>query len=636
MLQALRDKTSGTLTKIVLGGLIFVFSFFGIQSYFVARSDTWVAKVGDREISPEDFRQRFENYRQRMMQMSNGSLDGAYFEKPEIKRQVLNSLVDEQLLLGANDKLGIVVTDQRVRDEILDIPQFKTDGKFDKGLYNAVLSGQAMSPVTFQERVRHDLSVRELPNQIMASAIVSDADIDAYLKLRDQTRDFTYLTVPKPAADDYKPADEEVEKYYKEHGAEFTVPEQVSLEYIELDGSKLKVDPGTDEAALKERYEKEKERFQTKEQRQTSHILIKVAKNADADAQKAALAKAQDVEKQARAGKDFAALAKQYSDDLGSKAQGGDLGWLEKGVTDAAFETALFAMKKGDISEPVLSDEGYHIIQLRDLHAERVRSFDEVKPELAKQAAETARDTAFAEVASKLYEATYADPTSLAPAAKQLDLPVQKTELFARQGGPGIASNPGVLKAAFSDTVLAQGNNSDPIDVGTNHKVVIRIAEHKAASPKPIDQVRDDVRARLVAQHGNAQARKHADELKARFDKGETLDALATELKLKTAQAKGTGRSAANLDTGMVAAVFKLAHPEKDKPSRGLVPQAGDVYSLVQLDAVTPGDVTKADKAARDQVRDQLARGYSSEAARAFVETLRKSTKVEIAEDRMQ
>lgn len=636
MLQALRQKTSGLIAKIVLGALIFVFSFFGIESYFIARNDTWVAKVGSREITSEQFRQRFDEYRQQMVRMMGGNADSAMFERAETKRQVLDGLIDEQLLLAANEKFGVAVPDDLVREEIISIPAFQSNGKFDAAVYRATLSAQRMTPTMFEERVRQDLSVRQIPNQIIATGIATTADVDTFIKLRDQVRDLRYVMLDKPVAAAAEIHDAEIEKYYKEHASELMTPEQVTLEFLELDGSKLKVEASVDEAALRERYEKEKTRYVSPEQRQASHVLIKVVKNADPEAQKSALAKAQDIAKQAKAGKDFGALAKQYSDDLGSKTQGGDLGWLEKGVTDAAFDTALFALKKGEISEPVLSDEGYHIIQLRDIREEHARSFDEVKPELAQEALDGERDRAFNAQASKLTDAVYADPSSLEPAAKELGLAIQKTGLFSRQGSSeGIAANPAIVKAAFSDTVMVEGNTSDPIDIGPSHKVVVRVAEHQPASPKPLDTVREDIRAKLVANVASEQARKRAEEVFKRLQDGEPIDKLASELKSKIEEAKAVGRNASNLDGKLVTEVFKLPRPTTGKPQFALVSLANDAYALVQLDMVNDGDPSKLDTVARDQVRQQLERSSANQAARAFIDTLRKTTKIDIAEDRL-
>jgi peptidyl-prolyl cis-trans isomerase D len=371
-------------------------------------------------------------------------------------------MINEQLILDANEKLGAAVPPGRIQSVIMQDPNFQVDGKFDKDRYRLILGASQKSPEWYQEQVRRDLAVRQVPLELTRSSGITDAQVDAYLRLRDQTRDFRFAKLDRPAAD-VKIADADIEAYYKSHGDEFMTPEKVSLEYVELDAAKLQADLKADDATLKQRYEEQKSRFVSPEQRLASHILVKADAKADAAAQKAALEKAQSIAAEAKAGRDFAALAKTESADLGSKAQGGDLGWLEKGVTDPAFESALFAMKKGDVSDPVKTDEGYHIIQLRDVRPEKVRGFDEVKAELTKQYLESERERIYSDLSGKLTDAIYQDPTSLAAAAKDLGLSLQKTGLFTRTGGEGIAANPAVVKAAFSNAVLTEGNTSDAV-----------------------------------------------------------------------------------------------------------------------------------------------------------------------------
>ena len=521
MLKVLRGKKSSLLIKIVLVVITIGFSFWGIESYLFTRVDSSVATVNGTEISQDQFRQRFDENRQRMMQMMGGAVDASYFERPEIKRQVLDQLINEQLLLDANKKLGISVTNERIRQEILAIPAFQKDGKFDPDTYKALLQAQNMTPLSFDDRVRQSLSVRELPDQVGSTVLITDAALDTYLRLHDQRRDFRYIKLDKPTADESPVTDDEVQAYFKDHAQEFVTPERVALEYVELDAGKLDVATSADDATLKDRYEKEKSRFVSPEQRLASHILIKVPGKGSPEDQKQALAKAEAIAKDVKSGKDFATVAKQDSADLGSKNQGGDLGWLEKGTTDEAFEGALFAMKKGDISDPVLTSEGYHVIQLRDVRPGTTRSFEDVKPELNKEYATTERERVYTEKAGRLTDLTYQDPSSLDSAAKELGLAVQKTDLFARTGGTGIAANPNVSKVAFSDTVLVQNNNSDPIELAPNHIVVVRIAEHKPATPKPIDEVRDQVRAKVLAERAAKKAKTRADELFAALGKGQ-------------------------------------------------------------------------------------------------------------------
>jgi peptidyl-prolyl cis-trans isomerase D len=635
MLQALRGKKSSLLIKVVLVVITIGFSFWGIESYLFTRVDSSVAKVNGTEISQDKFRERFDQNRQRMMEMTGGALDAAYFERPEIKRQVLDQLINEQVLLDANKELGISITNDRIKQEILSIPAFQKDGKFDADTYRMLLTARNMTPRSFDELVRENLSVRELPEQVGSAVLVTDAAVDAYLRLRDQRRDIRYVKLDKPADDTSPVSDEEIQKYYDEHKQDFTTPERVALEYVELDAAKLEVDATADDATLKERYEKEKSRFVSPEQRLVSHILVKVPGKGSPDDQKQALAKAQKIAEEAKSGKDFAALAKQESDDLGSKNQGGDLGWLEKGMTDEAFESAAFALNKGDISDPVLTSEGYHIIQIRDLRPGTTRSFEEVKPELAKEYASTERDRVYADKAGRLTDLTYQDPASLDGAAKELGLTVQKTGLFPRTGGTGIAANPNVVKAAFSDNVLVQNNNSDPIELGPNHIVVVRIAEHKPATPKALDEVREQVRKHIIAERTSNQAKAHADELFAALGKGETLEQVAEANKLKVETQQGIGRDAVNVDSAIVSAAFALPRPQPDKPQRQLVALGGDAYALLQLDAVVDGDPSKLDAKTKEAARNALAEGLATTATREFVDALRAAADIRVSEARL-
>jgi peptidyl-prolyl cis-trans isomerase D len=636
MLQLLRGKKSDLFVKIALVLITIGFSFFGIESYFVSNTSNAVAKVGDSEISQDQFRDRFNQYRQRMQQMMGGAADASLFEKPEVKRQMLDQLVDEQVLLTANEQLGVSVPPERIRKEILDVPAFQNDGKFDPEQYKMVLSSQGKSPAAFEQLVRQDLEMKVLPTQVGSTALVTDAEVDTYLRLRDQRRDFRYVKLDKPAVGNGDVTADEIDAYYKAHGTDFMVPERVALDYLELDASKLDVNLVPDDSVLKERYEKEKARFVSDEQRLASHILIKVGGKGGPDEQKQALAKAEDIVKEAKAGKDFAALAKDNSTDLGSKNQGGDLGWLDKGSTDEAFESALFALKKGEISAPVLTSEGYHIITLRDIRPGKTRTFEEVKPDLAKQYADSERERVYTEKAGKLTDLVYQDPSSLETAAKDLGLKVQKTALFARQGsGEGIAGNPAVAKAAFSDSVLVQNNNSDPIELGPSHMVVVRIAEHKPTTPIPLDEVRDTVRGKIVAERVAKQARTRADALLAELVKGGTLDAVAGAQKLKVEEQKGVGRDAVTVDSALVKAAFALPRQQQGKPSQ-LVDLGGDNYALVQLDTIVDGDPSKLDAKTREAARTTLAQGVGSSVTREFIAALRKGTKIKVSEDKLQ
>ncbi len=636
MLQELRAKTHGLVAKILLGLIVITFSFFGVESYFIGQTVDFVAKVGDREISQQDFRTRFDEFRQRQLEAANGAIDAKFFEQPAIKRRILDQLIDEQVLLVANEELGIAVPAQRLREEILKIPAFQRDGNFDPALYRARLSAQGMTPKAFDERIARDLATREIPMGVAMSTFVTDEEINSYLRLRGQLRDIRYVTLAKPELADAKVSEDEISSYYTEHQQDFMNPEQVALDYIEVDAAKLDVNLTPDESTLKDRYEKEKSRFVTSEQRLASHILIKVAGSGGPEEQKEALEKAQKIADEARAGKDFAELAKASSEDLGSRALGGDLGWLDKGMTDPAFEGALYSLEKGKISDPVLSPEGYHVIEVREIRPGKTRTFEEVRGELANDFGESERERVYNERSGRLIDLTYEDSTSLEPAAKELGLKVEKTALFSRMGGTGIAENPAIVQAAFSDQVLIQGNNSDKVELGPNHLAIIRIAEHKAATPKPIEEVRADIERRIIEERVSKQAKARADELFARLEKGESIDALATELKLPLSEERGIGRNAVKLDAALVNAAFELPRPESaGKPPVQVVALAGDEYALLKLDQVADADPTAVDQITRESARNTLQQNLASVVARDFIAALRASMEIKVVEDRM-
>jgi peptidyl-prolyl cis-trans isomerase D len=637
MLQTLHDRFSGPITWIILGLITVIFGgFFGVQSYVNQHNDTFAARVDGQEISQQEFRERYNSYRQQFQRAYGAQFDAVAFDTPERRRELLDQMVNEQLVINANEKLGVAVPRGQVDDAIRSDPNFQVDGKFDPERARMLLAAVGKSATGYRQDVERGLAVRALPTQLAQVGGVTDAAINNYLRLRDQTRDFRFVKVEKPTGADIKIADADIDAYYKEHGDEFMTPEKVSLDYLEVDAAKVAVDSKPDDAALKQRYEEQKAKFLSAEQRQVSHILVKIDKNADAAAQKAALEKAQGIATEAKAGKDFGSLAKTSSDDLGSKSQGGDLGWIEKGVTDPAFEAALFAMKKGDISDPVKSDEGYHILQLRDVRAEKVRGFDEVKSDLAKQYVDSERERQYSDLANKLTDAIVQDPSSLAPASKSLGIPVQKTGLFARTGGgEGIGANPAVIKAAFSSSVLAEGNSSDAIELAPNHIVVIHVDKHETSVAKPIDEVRDSIRQKLLNQQIAKEATERVDALYGRLAKGESLDQVAASLKLKVEDQKNIGRNAANLDQRIVGEVFKLARPADGKPTVGKVALANEGYALIELTAITDGDPAKADAKTREAARNTLAQAYGQETVRGFIDSLRKSAKVEVAEDRL-
>lgn len=637
MLQTLREKTKGWIAIAILAVLIVPFAFFGVENYFTQSVATYVAKVNDVEIGQDQFRQQFEQQRNQMRQMLGERYDAAQFETPEMKRQVLDRMINEEVLRQASTKLGIVVSPTQVQKEIAAIPAFQVEGRFDPTQYRQTLLGVGRTPRSFEQDVIRDLSTRALPQQVMESGFVTNAYLDRYLALRDQTRSFKYVVLPAPAADSVgEIADADIQAYYDDHADRFVNEETVSIEYIEIEAAKLDVADTVDEATLKQRYEDQKSRYVEPAQRQASHILVQVAANADADAQKAAEAKAADIAAKARAeGADFAALAKEFSDDAGSKATGGDLGWLEQGITDPAFDAALFAMQPDTVSDPIKGADGWHVIQLRDVRAEKGKAFEDVRAELEKEYLDGERERHFSDLTGRLVDVIYRDPTTLETASKELEFPIQRTAAFTRAGGPGITGNAEVLKAAFSDGVLTEGNVSDVIDLAPGHAVVVRIAEHTPASPKALDTVRDEVVAAVRAERLVTMGQQDRDAALAKVASLDALQTLATERTLEVQTAEAVGRTGATVNPIVARAAFALPHPTADKPAVGTADLADGTHAVIVLTTIANGDPGKTDVASRQMLMEQLSQTSGNVESSELLKALRKEATIDVAEARL-
>lgn len=636
MLQTLREKTTGWVAVLILIVLAVPFAFFGVENYFQQQVPTYVAKVDTVEISQDQFRQRFEEYRNRMRQMLGERYDAREFDTPIVKRQVLESLIDEEVLRQAAEKHGLVVSPATLQKEIAAIDVFHVDGRFSPEQYRQVLSGANMNPRTFESRMARDLVTRALPMGVNASGIVTDAYVDAYLALRDQTRTFDYVVVPAPSEDAVGDIGEDaIVAYYEANPSLYQSQETVSVEYVELDASRLEVAETVDEATLRERYEESKARYVDPEQRLASHILIQTPANADAQAVQAAQARAADIVAKARMeGADFAELAREYSEDPGSKGTGGDLGWIEKGVTDAAFEDALFSMAQG-VSDPVKGSDGWHVILLREIKEESGKSFEDARVELEKEYLESERERAYSDAAGRLIDAIYRDPSTLDNAASELGLTVQRAGPFPRSGGPGVFSNPDVQRTLFSDSVLVEGLVSDLIEISPGHGIALRVSEHVPATTRPLDEVRAQVTASVRAERQAELGKAALEKALAAIDSLDSLKAYAQENELEVRNAENVGRAGATVDPAIARAAFALPHPAEGGASIGSAHLVGGSNAVIALTAIQAADLSKIDASQRDMLRTQLAQGVASIEAAELVKALRRETKIDVAESRM-
>jgi len=658
MLQKLREKTSGWIATIVLGLLIIPFAFVGVNEYMGGGTDNAVAKVEapptwwksaptwwpvsmlwqHQEVTQEEFRTRFEQARQQQRQAMGENFDPREFETQENKLLVLDQLIDQKVMQLNAKRSGIAVSDAAVRKMISDA--FQVDGKFDQARYAAFLSGQGMTAAKFESEQRDNLQMALIPQGIADSQFVTGKEMDRLIKLLGETRDVTIaaLKAPEISADASTVSDAQIKAWYDAHPANYKQGESVTLEYVDVDAATLSPTAApVDEAALRARYEQEKSRFMSSEQRLASHILIMVPADANAAVQKAAEQKAAALAAQAKQpGADFAALAKANSQDDGSKNNGGELPWVARdGTMTKPFEDAMFSMQPGEISGPIKTEFGYHVLQLREIKPGQGKSFEEVRDVLAREQADSEGERAYNDLAGRVVNEVLKNPTSLAPAAKVVGLPVQRIGPFSRATASGIAANPAVLRAAFSDSLVQDGTVSDPIEVGPKHAVFIRVLEHTPERAQPLAQVRDAVVAAIRLDRAAKMAEKAADAILARIAKGETLQAIAAADKLQTAELPGIPRGAPMPSPEINAAIFTTQKPAAGKAAAGKALMQDGNYAVFVVNKVTEGDLAKITPEQRTQLQQQVAQMSAASDVASYVGALRKQFKITRREDRL-
>jgi peptidyl-prolyl cis-trans isomerase D len=650
MLQAIRDKTSGWFATIILGLIILTMTFFGIEGYMQRRPDDYLARVEGprkvfglmagqvRDIDERSFRERFERLRANERNAKGKDFDAVGFESPANKRKVLDDMVDEALLALAAERAGIVAGKGAVQRAILEEKGFQNPaGKFDKMQYQLALQSMGMTPQRYEQLVREDLVNSLMPRELASTEFAGNAELEAYLKLSRQTRDVSFLEIPPPEAAPAPPTEAEVKAWFDSHASTYRSPESVAVEYVEIDAANMPVDTVADEATLRQRYEETKSKYGTADQRLASHILVALPEKPTPAQDAAALAKARDIAFKARQpGADFAALAKASSDDVGSRDTGGDLGPVDKGVFGDAFDAAFFALKPGQVSDPVKMPDGYHVILYRELVAGNAKPFEEVRAELEAEYLQNERERLFNDLTGKFVDRVYEDPTALVPAAQELKLPVQRTGLFTRENGEGIAALEPVRKAAFADAQKNERTVSDLVEIEPNHVVILHVIEVKPSAPLALSAIHDRVLADLAADRAIKAAKARAESILARAQKGEDLEAIASSLGRSVSNVPNITRQAPNPQLApLVDAAFQLPRPVAGRHDFALAKLAPDHYALVGVTAVKDGELTGLDDATRANLRKQLAGARGAVEARAYMQGLRKQYTIKIAEDRL-
>lgn len=606
------------------------FALFGIDSYFrdTARTQS-LATVGDSEISEQEFTNALRERQEQLRNMTGGRVDPALLDTPEQRFAVLENLIRQRVLLLHAARSGLTVTPEQLRTYIAQAPELQENGQFSRERYQQFLRERGLTATAFENDLRRNLLLIQLSEAFVETSFAPRTVAERVLRIAEQQREVSRAVIsPERFVGQVKLEEGAAKKYYAENQDEFRVPEQARVEYVTLSGDALADTIQIDGGEVKQYYEQNQRQFGVGESRQASHILIAADPSAGPEAKQKARALAEQL--QAELKKDpsrFAELAKKHSQDPGSAAKGGDLGTFSRGVMVKAFDDAVFSLKVGEISAPVETEFGYHIIRVTGVSPAKVRSFEQARPEIEKELRKQRAARAYAEVAEKLNNIAFEQSESLKPAAELLKQAPQTSGWITRNRAeePRL-NNPKLLQAIFSEDVLVNKRNSEAVEVAPGTIVVARVIEHKPSALRPFEEVKGAIEKKLVEMRASQLAAQEGRQLLEQLRQGKDVPLQWSAPQL-VSRADQQGLNEALLKQVFKADASKL-------PAFSGIEAPGGGFALLRISKVV--EPPSVDRAQQKSLGEGLAQVLGQEQFAAYLASLTGKTKVSIYKEQLE
>ncbi len=617
MLQNIRDNSQGWIAKTIIGIIVMLLALTGFEAIFNAASNNQnAAEVNGEEISRYDLDQAMNMQRRQLAQQLGQDFDASLLDDRLLRDSALGSLIDRMLLLQSAKNANFAFSSEALDQLILQTPEFQVDGAFSAARFDQVIQQMGYSRLQFRQLLEQEMLIGQLRAGISGTGFVTDQQVDNFARLEMQTRDFATLTLPAQQ-EAIEVGDEQIKEYYEANTDRFRTPEQVIVEYVELKKESFFDQVEVSDEELQELYQKQIANLA--EQRRAAHILIETGGELSDDEAKA---KIDEIATRVKNGDDFAVVAKEASQDPGSASEGGDLGFAGPGVYDPAFEDALYALNEGEVSAPVKSEFGWHIIKLLGVQSPEVPAFESLKPQLVRELKAQQVEQRFVETSKQLEDSAF-EASDLAQPAQELGLMVQTTEAFGRDGGEGITANRQVIQAAFSDEVLVDGANSSVIELDPDTSIALRVKEHLKPAAIPLADVREDIVQQLQRSLAAEAARAKGEQLLADLRKGQQPDDAQWQA------VEAATRSQEGVAPALLQAVFRMPRPEQqDKPSYSGVALSNGDYAVVRLNGVNEPEAALTDEE-RLNYRRFLASRVGQQDFAAFRQKLQAEAEIE-------
>jgi peptidyl-prolyl cis-trans isomerase D len=596
MLIALRERITGYIAWIFVILITIPFMLWGVQEYFGMGQEGYAIKVNGEEISLQEFDQAMTRNRQELLQSFNGRVPPSFDLNAFVRQQTVNQLLNRELIDQLIENYNYRVSPADLADAIAREPVFQRDGRFDHEVYTAELRSRGFSPRAYEQAHLQEVLSAQIQEGIQETAFTTRQELEKIAKLRYQERGFDFIRLPREKySEGIKTTDEQAEAYYDEYKEAFVTEEQVSVDYVEVSLADLAGEISVNDELLRQLYKDAVDtgQYQTEETRNASHILISVPADADESVVEEKRKQAETVLERLKQGEDFATVAKAESEDPGSAAQGGSLGDVTRGVMVKPFEDSLFALEEGQLSEVVKTGFGFHIIKVNGIKPAQVKPFEEVRAQIEQDYRNKQAESVFLDKADMLATLSFENPHDLTGAAEQIGEEIKQSGFFSRSQGAGIANHPEVREAAFSDSVLLEGRNSDPIEINGDHIVALRLRERQPSRQQTLAEARKKIDEDLIRTATSEKLAAAAETVAGELLQSENPAALAKEHMGEYKSITAAKRSSAEAPREILEAVFKLPAQSADNSDDAIkvVDLANGDKAVVRLKSVTDGDI---------------------------------------------
>ena len=605
MLQDIRKNSQGTVAKMIVGLIVVVFALFGVESIVGGLGgEPEVATVNGEEILQSDFLRAVEGKRRQILSQMGDEADPDLIDEGLLRSSVLEGMINEEILVQDSDEKALFVSEMAVDNYIRNVEQFQLDGQFSNERMQSLLRNAGLTLQAYRDSLKSQFILGQARSGLIASAFVLDNEIDEIIALDRQTRSFGMASIFKS---DYLKSiavsDDEVADYFELHKTEFKKPESVEVSFVELKRADLESQVEILEEDLQKLYETEKADFQGEEQRAASHILIKIDDETD-DVK--ALETISEIQEKLKAGLEFAELAEAYSEDEGSAQNGGSLGLSAKGVYVADFEEALFALSLDEVSAPIKTEFGYHLIRLDQIDANSIPAFDEMREMLVSRLTKQKVDALYAQLTERLADITYSS-SDLAEVSDVLELPVGSLAGVSANTEHPLFSNRKIQKVLFSDELVFEKHNSELIEVADGHAVVFRVESYQEESLQSLNAVKEVIRNELKHSKSSSYAKSVGDTFIERVKGGESAADVSENMGLNWKEYEDVRRDNIMLNREVVTQIFTMPKAMAEQNEwQGYEVLDGD-YVVVRLTKVTDGDVSEINALEKASISNMIS-----------------------------